>query len=400
MMDAVLSRGDENFRGMVRAFLGDALSEPLRDAARKRTSLWQDIDTSMTWQRILHAKGWAAPDWPVEYGGTGWSLVQRYIFAQECVRAEAPALIPMSLKMCGPMLIGYGTDAQKAHYLPRILSGEDIWCQGYSEPGAGSDLASLRTAAIGDGDDYVVNGTKIWTSYAQHANMMFALVRTATDGKKQQGISFLLIDMATPGITVRPIINIAGVHELNQVFFEDVRVPKANRVGEENDGWSVAKYLLEFERFSMGSVELRRTLGRIEALAKITPTGGTPLRDDADFRRQFARLEVNALTLEASEQRVLANLSAGKPPGPVSSSLNIQNAEILQAADMLGVETAAYYASAFQPEVLEAGRNRPPVGPEQAITMVPMYLSNRMKSIAGGSSEIQRNIVAKAILGL
>ncbi len=399
-MDTALSQDDEDFRGMVRVFLDDALTEPLRDAARKRTSLWQDIDTSMTWQHILHAKGWAAPDWPVKYGGTGWSLVQRYIFAQECVRAEAPALIPMSLRMCGPMLIGYGTDAQKAHYLPRILSGADIWCQGYSEPGAGSDLASLHTAAIGDGDDYVVNGTKIWTSYAQHANMMFALVRTATDGKKQQGISFLLIDMALPGITVRPITNIAGVHELNQVFFEDVRVPKANRVGAENDGWSVAKYLLEFERFSMGSVELRRTLGRIEALAKITPAGCATLRDDADFRRQFARLEVNALTLEASEQRVLANLSAGKPPGPVSSSLNIQNAEILQSADMLGVETAANYASAFQPEALEVGRNRPPVGPEQAITMVPMYLSNRMKSIAGGSSEIQRNIVAKAILGL
>ncbi len=399
-MDAKLSPEDETFRLTVRRFLEETLTEPLRDAARKRTSLWQDIGSSMTWQQTLHKQGWAAPDWPVEYGGTGWSLIQRYIFAQECVRAEAPALIPMSLKMCGPMLIGYGTDEQKAHYLPRILSGEDIWCQGYSEPGAGSDLASLRTAAESDGDDYIVNGTKIWTSYAQHANMMFALVRTSTEGKKQQGISFLLIDMTTPGITVRPIINIAGVHELNQVFFEDVRVSKANRVGEENDGWSVAKYLLEFERFSMGSVELRRNLGRIEALAKLTPAAGTPFTQDPDFRREFARLEIEALTLEASEQRVLANLSAGKPPGPVSSSLNIQNAEVLQRVDMLGVETVGYYASTYQPEALEIGRNRPPIGPEEAITMVPMYLSNRMKSIAGGSSEIQRNIVAKAILGL
>lgn len=399
-MDIQLSDEDETFRGTVRAFLAESLTEELRDAARKRTSLWQDIESSMAWQRILHARGWAAPDWPVEYGGTGWSLVQRYIFAQECARAEAPALIPMSLRMCGPMLIGYGTAAQKARYLPRILSGEDIWCQGYSEPGSGSDLASLQTRAESDGGDYIVNGTKIWTSYAQHANMMFALVRTRTEGKKQEGISFLLIDMTSPGIAVRPIINIAGVHELNQVFFEDVRVPIANRVGEENDGWSVAKYLLEFERFSMGSVELRRTLGRVGALARQTATGGGRLADDPDFRRQYAKLDIAATVLETSEQRVLANLSAGNPPGPVSSAMNVQNAEILQQADMLGVEALAYYAQPYQPEALEPGRNRPPVGPEDGIAFVPMYLSNRMKSIAGGSSEIQRNIVAKAILGL
>ncbi len=399
-MEFELSAEDESFRGMVRTFLEEVVTEPLRDAARKRTSLWQDIDSSMAWQRILHAKGWAAPDWPVEYGGTGWSLVQRYIFAQECVRAEAPSLLPMSLKMCGPMLIGYGTEEQKARYLPRILSGKDIWCQGYSEPGAGSDLASLNTMAVDDGGDYVVNGTKIWTSFAHHANMMFALVRTSTAGKKQEGISFLLIDMTTPGITVRPIINIAGNHELNQVFFENVRVPKANRVGKENDGWSVAKYLLEFERFSMGSVELRRTLGHIEALAKITPAGGASLMEDPDFRNRFARLEVKAMVLETSEQRVLANLSAGKRPGTVSSSLRVQISETQQCADMLGVEAAAYYAAPYQPEALEVGSNMPPVGPEQAIALMPMYLSNRMKTIAGGSSEIQRNIIVKAILGL
>jgi acyl-CoA dehydrogenase len=230
--------------------------------------------------------------------------------------------------------------------------------------------------------------------------MMFALVRTSTAGKKQEGISFLLIDMTAPGITVRPIINIAGNHELNQVFFEDVRVPKANRVGKENDGWSVAKYLLEFERFSMGSVELRRTLGHIEALANMTPAGGASLMEDQDFRNRFARLEVNAMVLETSEQRVLANLSAGKRPGTVSSSLRVQISETQQRADMLGVETAAYYAAPYQPEALEVGRNMPPVGPEQAIALMPMYLSNRMKTIAGGSSEIQRNIIAKAILGL
>jgi len=399
-MNIKLAREDEAFRGEIRAFLDGSLTETLRDAARKRTSLWQDIDASMKWQRILYAKGWAAPDWPVKFGGTGWSLVQRYIFAQECARAEAPALIPMSLRMCGPMLIGYGTDKQKSHYLPRILSGEDIWCQGYSEPSSGSDLASLQTRAVANGDDYVVNGTKIWTSYAQHANMMFALVRTKTDGKKQEGISFLLIDMTTPGITVRPIINIAGVHELNQVFFEDVRVPIVNRVGKENDGWTVAKYLLEFERFSMGSVELRRTLGRIEALSKTTRSDGESLRNNSDFIRDLKYLQVKATMLEASEQRVLANLSAGKPPGPVSSALNIQNAEILQATDTLGLEALGYYANPYQPAALEVGTNQPLLGPADGITFVPMYLSNRMKSIAGGSSEIQRNIVAKAILRL
>jgi acyl-CoA dehydrogenase len=399
-MDIKLSAADEDFRTMVRDFLEEALTPELQDAARKRTSLWQDLESSMAWQRVLHAKGWAAPDWPVEYGGTGWSLVERYIFAQECARADAPALIPMSLKMCGPMLIGYGNDAQKANYLPRILSGEDVWCQGYSEPGAGSDLASLKTAAVSDGDDYIVNGSKIWTSYAQYADMMFALVRTSSEGKMQAGISFLLIDMTSPGITVEPIINIAGVHELNQVFFDNVRVPKENRVGEENDGWSVAKYLLEFERFSMGSVEVWRVLGLIEDLAGNTGCDGRALNQDPGFQHQLAGLKVANTNLEVSEQRVLASLSAGKRPGSISSLMKTQYAEIAQAVDLFGVEIAAYYALPYQPEALELGQNRPPVGPEQAITLMPMYLSNRMKTIAGGSSEVQRNIIAKAMLGL
>ena len=305
-MDMSLSKEDEDFRQMVRSWLTEAMTPELLDGARKRTSLWQDIDTAMAWQRKLHERGWAAPDWPEEYGGTGWSIIQRYIFAQECVRAETPALIPMSLKMCGPMLIGHGTEEQKAHWLPRILSGEDIWCQGYSEPGSGSDLASLRTMAVGDGDDYIVNGTKIWTSYAQHANMMFALVRTSTEGKQQEGISFLLIDMTSPGITVKPIINMAGVHELNQVFFDDVRVPKANRVGPENGGWTVAKYLLQFERFSMGSIEINRTLDKVEALARETPVNGGMLSADPAFAKKVSELRSANHALEATEQRVMA----------------------------------------------------------------------------------------------
>ena len=400
-MDLRFSDEDEQFRTMVRTWLDEALTDDLRDAGAKRTSVWQEIESSMAWQRILHSRGWAAPEWPEEYGGTNWTLTQRYIFAQECSRAQTPGLIPMSLKMCGPMLIGYGTAEQKAYYLPRILSGEDIWCQGYSEPGSGSDLASLSTRAVRDGDDYVVNGTKIWTSYAQHANMMFALVRTDAECKPQRGISFLLIDMTTPGITVKPIINLEGVHELNQVFFEDVRVPIANRVGEENDGWSVAKYLLEFERFGMSSVELRRILRKTRALAECTPSDGQPLAQSSWFQRQVSELEVEALAMEVSEQRVMANLSAGNPPGPVSSLQNAKGSETLQRADELGVQVAAHYGLPYQPEALAvAEAAAEPVGPPEAVTMTPSFLSNRMRTIAGGSSQIQRNIVAKAILRL
>ncbi|MEM7219520.1 MAG: acyl-CoA dehydrogenase family protein [Pseudomonadota bacterium] len=398
-MDLTLSPEDEVFRAEVRAFLAAELTPELREAGSKRTSVWQSIDESMEWQRILHARGWAAPDWPVEYGGTNWTLSQRYIFAQECAAATAPGLVPMSLKMCGPMLIGYGTDEQKAHYLPRILSGEDIWCQGYSEPGSGSDLASLSTQAKSDGDDYIVNGTKIWTSYAQHANMIFCLVRTSSDGKQQQGISFLLIEMDSPGIEVKPIINLEGVHELNQVFFDNVRVPKANRVGKENDGWSVAKYLLEFERFGMSSIELGRLLNRVDALANTTRQDGERLAEDSDYQREYEALRVDLLAMQSSEQRVLASLSAGHRPGSVSSVLNAKGAETLQRADTLAVEVAGYYGMPFQPEALEVGTPTP-IGPNDAVALMPTYLSNRMRTIAGGSAEIQRNIVAKQILGL
>jgi alkylation response protein AidB-like acyl-CoA dehydrogenase len=398
-MKSTASPEDEAFRDEVKAFLKTALTPDLREAGRKRTSLWQEIDSAMAWQRILHEKGWAAPDWPVEYGGANWSLAQRYIFAQECARADAPALVPMSLKMCGPMLIGHGNDEQKTRFLPRILSGEDIWCQGYSEPGSGSDLASLKTSASSDGDDYIVNGTKIWTSYAHHANMMFALVRTNAEGKVQQGISFLLIDMASKGITVEPIINLEGVHEFNQVFFDNVRVPKVNRVGPENGGWSVAKYLLEFERFSMSSVELRRLLERTQRLAEDTLVDGGALTEDAVFAAKFTELRIECEGLEAAEQRVLANLTTGNSPGSVSSLLNARSSEALQRADTLAVEVAAYYGAPFQPRSLTVGGNEP-IGPAQALTLMPSYLSNRMRTIAGGSSEIQKNIVAKSILGL
>ncbi len=395
-MNNAFSPADEAFRAEIRVFLESVLTDEIREAGRKKTSIWQEPVSANAWQQILYKKGWLVPDWPVEYGGTGWSLTQRYIFAQECARYETPGISPMGLKMCGPMLIGYGSEEQKSYYLPRILSGEHIWCQGYSEPGSGSDLASLKTSAVSDGDDYVVNGTKIWTSFAHHANMMFALVRTSSEGKVQQGISFLLIDMTSPGITVKPIINLEGSHELNQVFFDNVRVPKANRVGQENQGWSVAKYLLQFERFSMASIELRRLLTRAERMIQLNEYTHAP---DSEIRDKIASLEIECAAIEASEQRVLVQLNAGETPGSVSSVLNAVSSETLQRADELGVEIAAYYALPYQPGALAVGGDAP-IGEEVLLPVVPGFLNNRMRTIAGGSAEIQRNIVAKSILGL
>ncbi len=395
-MNNAFSPADEAFRAEIRVFLESVLTDEIREAGRKKTSIWQEPVSANAWQQILYKKGWLVPDWPVEYGGSGWSLTQRYIFAQECARYETPGISPMGLKMCGPMLIGYGSEEQKSYYLPRILSGEHIWCQGYSEPGSGSDLASLKTSAVSDGDDYVVNGTKIWTSFAHHANMMFALVRTSSEGKVQQGISFLLIDMTSPGITVKPIINLEGSHELNQVFFDNVRVPKANRVGQENQGWSVAKYLLQFERFSMASIELRRLLTRAERMIQLNAYTHAP---DSEIRDKIASLEIECAAIEASEQRVLVQLNAGETPGSVSSVLNAVSSETLQRADELGVEIAAYYALPYQPGALAVGGDAP-IGEEVLLPVVPGFLNNRMRTIAGGSAEIQRNIVAKSILGL
>lgn len=394
-----ITEADTAFRQEVRDFLDTSLTDEVREAGRKKTSIWQEPVSAAAWQQILFKKGWLVPEWPEQYGGTDWSLNQRYIFAQECARYDVPGISPMGLKMCGPMLIGYGTEEQKAYYLPRILSGEDIWCQGYSEPGAGSDLAALKTAAVADGDDYIVNGTKIWTSFAQHANMIFALVRTSTEGKVQQGISFLLIDMTSPGITVKPIINLEGSHELNQVFFDNVRVPKANRIGRENDGWSVAKYLLQFERFSMSSIELRRLLTRARSMAEQTNENGIPLARDPGFQHKLNALEIDCQAMEASEQRVLNQLDAGETPGTVSSVLNAISSETLQRADELGVEICAYYGLAYQPEALQVG-GAEPIGPDSYLTVIPGFLNNRMRTIAGGSAEVQRNIVAKAILQL
>jgi len=390
----------EAFRQEVREFLEEALSPELKEAGRKKTSVWQEINSAIEWQKTLHRRGWGAPDWPEEYGGTGWSLEQRYVFAEECARANTPGLVPMGIKMCAPMLIGYGTEEQKAKYLPRIMDGTDMWCQGYSEPGSGSDLASLKTMAVSDGDDYIINGTKIWTSYAQHSNMMFALVRTSTEGIPQKGISFVLIDMDTPGIKIEPIINLEGTHELNQVFFDDVRIPKTNRVGNENEGWTVAKYLLQFERTGMSSIELRRQLQRIEEVASQTGMDGRTLADDPDFQKQLSELKIDAMAMEVSEKRVLSDLSGGKAPGPVSSLLNFVGSETLQKAELFAVQTLGNYGIPYELARLEIGYNGPPLGPEDAMPILGSYLNARARTIAGGSSQVQRNIVAKAMLGM
>ncbi len=400
-MDLELSAADLAFRDEVRAFLDAKLTPQLREAGRRMTSVFCDKVHSLAWQKILHARGWAAPTWPVEHGGPGWSEIQRHVFLAECARAGAPNLAPMGLRMVAPAIMGFGTPEQRARYLPRILSGEDYWCQGYSEPGSGSDLASLRMSAVSDGDDYVLNGSKIWTTYAHWATHMFCLVRTSTEGKPQAGITFLLIEMDRPGIRVDPIVTLAGEHEVNQVFFDDVRTPKADRLGEENQGWTVAKHLLEFERGGGYAAGLHAGLERLRDTARLEAGDDQGrLIDDPHHRRRLAEAEIDALAIDITERRVLSALAAGGKPGPASSILKTQGSEQLQRLDELAVDTLAAYAAPHQPKAREAGSNEAPVGPSHGLTAMARYLNNRAASIYGGSNEIQRDIIAKLVLGL
>ena len=400
-MDLTIGTEYQAFRDEVRVFVDENLTCDMREAGRLATSVFADPTQAMAWQKVLHQKGWAAPGWPEQFGGTGWDVLQRQIFAEECIKASAPPLIPMSLLMCGPCIIGYGTEEQKSEYLPKILSGEDFWCQGYSEPGAGSDLASLQTYAESDGDDYIINGTKIWTTYAQFANKMFCLVRTTREGKPQQGITFLLLDMNTPGITVEPIIGLDLVHEQNTVFFDNVRVPKVNRIGNENDGWTVAKYLLMFERGgSEYSPALHCQLQSVRVMAEQVQIGETTLWQDPFFKRKYCELEIKISALEFTENRIKSALTSGQNPGPEASMTKILATEIGQEVTELALEAAGEYGLPLQSEAIEPGSNIVPIGPEYALAAMPRYLNARATSIYGGSNEVQRGIIAKFVLGL
>jgi alkylation response protein AidB-like acyl-CoA dehydrogenase len=395
---------DLSFRDEVRAFLDEKLTPDLRRAGRLMTSVYADGETMRHWQFILHAKGWVAPAWPVEYGGCGWSPVRRYIFSTELASADAPALSPMGLSMCGPVLIGHGSDAQKSFYLPRILSGEDFWCQGYSEPAAGSDLAALQMRAEDAGDHWICNGQKIWTTHGMLANRIFCLVRTANEGAQQRGITFVLIDMKSPGIEVRPITMLSGEQIQCEIFFRDVAVPKQNVVGREGDGWTVAKYLLQFERGGNAAAPgLRARLNRVRDLAR-----ACGLERDADTAAKIAQTEIEIAALEFTEHRVMAAASHGAPSGVNASMLKIRSTEISQRVTEVALEVAGLYAVPFQPdETFPGGRvyegdvaDTGPIGPTGVAPVAARYLNERAGSIYAGSNEIQRNIIAKAGLAL
>ena len=398
-MDLTFNQDEQAFRKEVQHFVVERLPADVKHKVENGLRL--EKDDYLRWQKALYGQGWAAPGWPVEHGGPEWTSAQRYIFEQECALGGAPAVISFGLNMVGPVIIEFGTEAQKARFLPRILASEDWWCQGYSEPGAGSDLASLKMRAVRDGDQYVVNGAKTWTTLAQYADMIFCLVRTSTTGKKQEGISFLLIDMHSLGVTVRPIVTFDGGQEINEVFFDDVKVPAENLVGEEGKGWTYAKFLLGHERVGIAQVaRSKRNVARLKNIAGAELKNGKPLVDDPMFRAKVSTVEIDLLALEHTELRILSDESAGRAPGPESSLLKIRGTEIQQEITELLVEAVGYYASPYQPALLREGANEEPVGPGYAPALAPTYFNWRKASIYGGSNEIQKNIIAKAILGL
>ena len=400
-MDLSFKPEHETFRDEVRKFLKDELTEELLEAGKLTASVFSEVEFSSKWHKILYKKGWIGASWPEEYGGTGWDDMQRYIFRSECASAGTPSPTAMGLAMVGPVLMKHGTQKQKDFYLPRILSGEDFWCQGYSEPGSGSDLASLQCKAVRDGDHYLVNGTKIWTTHAQHANRIFCLVRTDNSGKPQQGITFILIDMDTPGIEIKPIITLAGDHEVNQTFFDDVKVPVENVVGEENDGWTVAKYLLEFERGGGYAAALQEQARRIKSIAsKERSDSGESLLKDKNFSRALNEVEIEVQAVLMTEHRIMSDISERGHPGPASSILKSRGSELKQTLDELAVSAMGYYTLPLQNEARKLGSNFEVIGPDYGVTIYPQYLNNRATTIYGGSNEVQKNIMAKFVLGL
>ncbi|CAL8479794.1 acyl-CoA dehydrogenase family protein [Caballeronia sp. S22] len=402
-MDLKFNADEEAFRARVVRFLEEKL--PARLSAKVRGGLRLTRTDMAEWHAILNEQGWLANHWPEQYGGPGWSAVQKFIFENECALAGAPRIVPFGVNMLGPVLIKYGSEAQKSFWLPRILDGSDWWCQGYSEPGSGSDLASVKTSAVrgidAQGEHYIVNGQKTWTTLGQHANMIFCLVRTATDVRKQEGISFLLVDMNSPGVEVRPIITLEGEHEINEVFFTDVRVPAANLVGEENRGWTVAKYLLTYERTNIAGVGFSvAALARLRRIASKLKRHGRPLADDPPFAARMARVEIDLANMKTTNLRVIAAVAGGGVPGAESSMLKIRGTEIRQEISSLMRRAMGPYAQPFIEEALHEGYDETPVGPEGAASAAALYFNNRKLSIFGGSNEIQKNIISKMILGL
>lgn len=392
-MDTSISSEDIAFRDEVRAFFNSAYDAELQ-AQMADPKLYKSA--IVEWQKRLHKQGWVAPGWPKEYGGTGWNDTQKFIYESERAAAGIRAVVPFGLTMVAPVIYTFGTDEQKEKFLPRILSSDDWWCQGYSEPGSGSDLASLKTKADVDGDDYIINGAKVWTTYAQFADWIFCLVRTNSDGKKQQGITFLLIDMKSPGITVNPIVTIDNHHSLNEVVFENVRVPQANRIGEEDKGWTYAKALLAHERTGIAGVaDSFRALNEVRRFAEAEVNGGKSLIADPMFQQRLSDIEISLMALEFTELRVLATVASGGTPGAESSMLKIKGTEMQQAVQALRMEVAAYYQGVL-PNELDADT----LGHEFGSAARQSFMYGRAATIYGGSNEVQKNIIAKAVLGL
>jgi alkylation response protein AidB-like acyl-CoA dehydrogenase len=396
-MDLSYSDEDLTFRDEVRAFLDEKLTKELSDKIRLGGDLTKaDMEG---WHATLNAQGWLAPNWPKKFGGAEWGAVQRHIFDDECARAHAPRTVPFGLSMLAPVLQKFGSQEQNDHWLPRILSGEDWWCQGYSEPGAGSDLASLKTKAVREGGHYIVNGQKTWTTLGQHANMIFCLVRTDSTVKQQEGISFLLIDMNTPGIEVRPIILLDGSPEVNEVWFTDVKVPVENLVGEENKGWTYAKYLLTHERTNIAGVGFSTAgLATIKRIAKAEMSGGKPLMQNPYFAARVAQVEIDLMAMSTTNLRIVSQAAAGGAPGVEASMLKVKGTIIRQEINDLARRAVGPYAMPFASEAVE-GSNEPLPDPHEAGPVAAQYFNNRKLSIFGGSNEIQRGIIAKVKMG-
>ncbi|MEM9796056.1 MAG: acyl-CoA dehydrogenase family protein [Pseudomonadota bacterium] len=395
-MDLSYTPEETAFREEVRTFLKDDLPAHLSDKVRRGQELTKADHEE--WHAILNARGWLAQGWPKAHGGADWDAVRRHIFDEEAALAHAPRIVPFGIHMLGPVLMKFGSEAQKSHWLPRILNGDDWWCQGYSEPGAGSDLASLKTRAVRDGDHYVVNGQKTWTTLGQHANMIFCLVRTDPDAKAQEGISFLLIDMDTPGIEVRPIILLDGSAEVNEVWFTDVRVPAENLVGTENEGWTYAKYLLTHERTNIAGVGFSNAgLLAVKRMARQVMAGGRPLIENPHFAARIAQAEIDLMAMATTNLRVVSKAAKGQAPGVESSMLKVKGTIIRQEINDLARRAAGPHALPFASEAVEGANDA--IGPEGAAMSTGRYFNNRKLSIYGGSNEVQRQIIAKTLLG-